>query len=80
MSEWISVKDRLPITEDDMNGRNYDDIDIIITDGELVEFGAFQAGNTTDFWSCFTSDDNSSIVDSEVTHWMPLPEPPNNND
>jgi len=74
--DWIPVSERLPITEDDMDNKSYMDIEVIVTDGESVEFGSFQAGNTSNFWSCFVTDIYSSIVDSTVTHWMPLPPKP----
>ena len=72
MSEWISVKDRLP-DEDELrvlvvaNGR----INDVILQGayELAEY----LGNGV--WIL----DNTLIAetqDFEVTHWMPLPEPP----
>lgn len=71
MSEWISVKDRLPeithIVRD--NGDGYsDDVLMLFTDGtiEVIEFelrdGVVETGHG-----------NSLDI---VTHWMPLPEPP----
>lgn len=71
MSEWISVKDRLPISE--------------VDDECLAGFVlAFSQGNSaTPAVVCFQLSeslkeiewipDNSWFV---VTHWMPLPEPP----
>ena len=59
--EWISVDDRLPEI-----GRDY-----LVTDGIVCMVAAFrtQAG-IWDFWTIKWWDT------SDVTHWMPLPEPP----
>ena len=58
MSEWISVKERLPDIETwvlvhCVNGK-------ITSDLRIAPFGKFMI----------------SPVYGEVTHWMPLPEPP----
>ena len=64
MSEWISVKDRLPEHAQDC---------LIAWAGERSVFEAeFGISSDGSYWS-FVSDD------AEVwhpTHWMPLPEPP----
>ena len=72
MSEWISVEDRMPITKDDLvdAGITYRDEEVIATNGRGVWPERFVAGNTLTFWCRFTG-----LI--EVTHWMPLPEPPN---
>ena len=51
VQEWISVKDRLPETEDVFLCWSKDLADMMF---------------------CYTSD----FMQLEVTHWMPLPEPP----
>lgn len=64
MSEWISVEDRLPIGEDHL---------LYLNDG--VELPGCVVG----YWGRLTA---SWMVNSEreyglpVTHWMPLPSPP----
>ncbi len=61
MSEWISVKDRLP--EDDS---------FVITINEFgyYRFLAFDG-------ECWRTDDHKMMgLVVPVTHWMPLPEPP----
>ena len=69
--KWISVKDRLPITEEDIGDRNYLDVEVICFDGRSVSAIVFEAGNTVHFWCGFHND-----YGKVVTHWMPLPEPP----
>jgi hypothetical protein len=70
MSDWISVDDRLPITESNMikANSNYMTVDVICFDGDIVYVDEFRAGNTNDFWSEFDS--------HTVLKWMPLPPPP----
>ena len=60
MAEWISVKDRLP----DKNG-NY--LVSVTSDFAGVHVANFQSGEAF-LWYPF--------IKSDVTHWMPLPEPP----
>jgi hypothetical protein len=70
MSEWISVKDRLPITVIYMeeNNLNFHSVEIICFDGDNVYADYFDAGNTLHFWGSFAS--------TKPTHWMSLPKPP----
>jgi len=65
--EWISVDEYLPLTEND-EFESYYDVEVIVYAGGYVEFDLFTAGRSPKFWSKFDTDD--------VTHWMPLPEPP----
>ena len=60
--EWISVKDRLPDS-------NYGSVLIYTKDGGVAEG---QYYDTIKAWLQF----RWSVEDAEVTHWMPLPEPP----
>ncbi len=86
MSEWISVKDRLP----------KEDADVILLVREVEHYGRHDEKRKTYYW-IFTgwhidgewatiychgyrkiADENEKYPLSEhtVTHWMPLPEPP----
>lgn len=64
MSEWISVKERLPeeVTRVITYDGTHNIVDMHVYDGE--GFRVCRAVN--DLW----------IYDDCVTHWMPLPEPP----
>jgi len=63
MSEWISVKDRLPTNIKDV---------LFYTDSSLcIETGWFDCDDT---FNWFTHDD--VYLQSCVTHWQPLPKPP----
>lgn len=63
MSEWISVEDRLP---DDVSVQG---MVVCIIDNKHIAFGEY-ADNYGKF-ACY----GYGITD-DVTHWMPLPEPP----
>lgn len=69
--EWISVKDRIPPRELDY---------IIVFDGNDVFTAMFfvNDGKATTFFSCCYGKEYLKI--KNVTHWMPLPEPPEKND
>lgn len=76
MSEWISVKDKLP-DKDDIN-------DYLITDGKRCFVGFYR--HKVKAWDNFTLGwvqeyySDGSVEDIEITHWMPLPEPPKDGD
>ncbi|EMX4876977.1 DUF551 domain-containing protein [Escherichia coli] len=57
---WISCSDRMPDNNHDV---------LFFDVWGYIRIGWFSA----DDWSWFTSDDGCCM---EVTHWMPLPEPP----
>lgn len=61
MSEWISVKDRLP-----------DSSEIVIVEGGIARF----VRHPYEHWVTETSFSHGREIQWEVTHWMPLPEPP----
>ena len=58
MSKWISVKDRMPETYDD----------VLILDAFNNMF--------TGYYEHQEWHDNYGCAADDVTHWMPLPEPP----
>lgn len=77
MSEWISVKDRLPSRE----GLEPDEVEYVLVSeqyfaaitGEKLGSYVSICGFGHDGWSKF---DNFGCVRTEnITHWMPLPEP-----
>ena len=61
--DWISVDDRLPKTFTLILffGKEYDDV---------TRHGQYGGGR---WYDCDWSDDP---IESEITHWMPLPKPP----
>jgi hypothetical protein len=66
MSEWISVKDRLPESEDHEGycATRY----LVATDGFGIHLALFLEH---EWWA-----DYLSKIVIPITHWMPLPEPP----
>jgi hypothetical protein len=69
MGEWISVDERLPeaSSPDGM-------IHVLVwCNKERDVFkGVMLESESGHFWGCYPG----SAVSSDVTHWMPLPEPP----
>lgn len=60
--EWISVKDRLP--------QKYSNVLI------YTSFGYVTNGMWVPYKNIFVYDRGYELEKDEVTHWMPLPEPP----
>jgi hypothetical protein len=65
-SDWISVKDRLP---DDVK-------DVIVCD----EFGLVYPAYYYTFDGCWMYSFAAERCEHKITHWMPLPEPPESED
>lgn len=68
--EWISVKDKLP--------PNGDELVLVVVHGyrgDIVSMNAVEIGSYTskDGWILKTFPE---LENMQVTHWMPLPEPP----
>ncbi|ELH6243567.1 DUF551 domain-containing protein, partial [Escherichia coli] len=59
---WISCSELMP--------KGY--ADVLVTDGEHVEVKWWDESG---YWNSWT-ELNSDIFADEITHWMPLPEPP----
>lgn len=62
MGEWIKCSERMP----------GDFEDVLVSDGVDVEV---MWRDCDGFWDCWAPR-NSNISSDDVTHWMPLPEPP----
>ncbi|QHJ79998.1 MAG: hypothetical protein [Bacteriophage sp.] len=78
MSKWVSVKERMPLSEPKPLD-TYKSIEVIVTDGVSVTSmecasGCPMTDNGYKPWVEFTS--YGAIPPSEVSHWMPLPELP----
>lgn len=67
MNEWISVKERLPSIRDDGIAECY-----LISDGNLIHMAYYVTGE----WRFCESGQITEPMFYEVTHWMPLPKPP----
>lgn len=67
MSEWISVKERLPSVRDDGIAECY-----LVSDGDLIHMAYYVINE----WRFCESGQITEPMFYEVTHWMPLTEPP----
>lgn len=63
MSEWISVKERLP--------KAYTDVVLLVGSKQIPKIGEFDSACHD--WNI---DEIGSVAITAVTHWMPLPKPP----
>lgn len=72
MTKWISVKDRLPELQDRGPDENPDSGPVLVTDGKCIEIGVIWKYGTYESFKPNYREDFE-----EVTHWMPLPEAPN---
>ena len=70
---WISIADRKPIEQKDFSGV-FQWVDVIASGGGEVCKMTYQAGKSGGYWSAFSS--YGEINAEKVTHWQPLPAPP----
>lgn len=68
MSEWVSVKDRLP--------EKMADVLMYFREGNMTVGFWYDGDEHITFWSSYTDGGYYTDCDSEPTHWMPLSEPP----
>lgn len=67
MSDWISVKDKLPKKSHD---------DVLVKDGKGIYIS--HLGNDLKNWfDYFDFNHHRHVFTEDVTHWQPLPETPN---
>ena len=84
VQEWISVKERLPendgsylVTMNSFGGRKYIGVRWFAKDGEAVN--EYELAGQENVWYYHDSEWGYISIDS-VTHWMPLPQLPKEND
>lgn len=71
MSEWIKCSERMPL---ELSDEHTDAVDVIVTDGEMVGVCECRSGYMPYPWVEWS---NYGDIDAkQITHWMPLPEPP----
>lgn len=73
--EWISVKGRLPESDIEKNSR-IETEKVIAYDGNRILFGNFTIYKYDNSFEFYGEDTEGTYSVWKVTHWMPLPEPP----
>lgn len=70
---WIPCSERLPEQSEEGQQPNVKCSDcVMVTDGRLIHMAYF----VNDSWCFADCGEVSELVEYKVTHWMPLPEPP----
>lgn len=72
MQNWIKCSERMPInpTSEEVYGQ----VQCLVTDGSIVGVCDYQSGNRPEAWAYWS--EYGDISPDEITHWQPLPEPP----
>ena len=71
MMEWISVENRLPEIKNRGKKENPCSDSVLVTDGVEIQVGnRWICGNKEYFLPYYR------LTIEDITHWMPLPEPP----
>ena len=75
VQEWISVKDRLPVKESQAYEREWAEYPmyIVMIDKAFLPNSLYYDWRDS-VWFDFR--DDGTIAEYQVTHWMPLPQPP----
>jgi hypothetical protein len=74
--EWISVKDRLPLKPS--ADIVFEQQEYLVTDGVIVGVCDFQRGNGAgNPWASWGMYGYGGLPRQSITHWMELPQPPN---
>jgi len=63
--KWISVKDKLP--EYTAHASCFEFVAVLASDGESVFEALYEDGS----WEIY------GVKTNKITHWMPMPDPPN---
>lgn len=77
MSEWISVDDRLPDLSEKPNWMRSEEVIVATRKGSVMH--AFWSSNgyaKTERGRRPRWERGDRILEADITHWMPLPEPP----
>ena len=72
---WVDIEKELHVTGLDEEYPHASEM-ILLSDGEFVYYGQYE--NSKEFGKSFIDANGDDFADDgvEITHWMPMPEPP----
>ena len=74
--EWISVSDRLPEVVLVLSGKSgYSDDVLVFIDGDVKIAHLWKSSRDKIKWVIHQPDESWDVPE-QITHWMPLPQPP----
>ena len=74
--EWISCKDKMPDTSEQGMDSKYSDCCLVCDEFGWIGMGYYITDGQKSWWEFADAQNKNKIDWTEVTHWMPLPEPP----
>lgn len=76
VDRWISVDDKLPDTPEQGIDAKYSDCCLVCDDFGWIGMGYYLTDGKKSWWEVADAQNKNKIDWTEITHWMPLPEPP----
>lgn len=74
---WISCSERMPETlTETLDGRYSDCCLVFAEETEWIGMAYYRTNNSKSWWEFADAQNKPKIDWAEITHWMPLPEPP----
>ena len=79
-AKWISTKERMPDTSEQGMDVKYSDCCLVCDDFGWIGMGYYMTDGKKSWWEFADAQNKIKIDWTEITHWMPLPEPPKDGD
>ena len=74
--KWISCKDKMPDTPEQGMDAMYSDYCLVCDDFGWIGMAYYMTDGQKSWWEFADAQNKIKIDWTEITHWMPLPEPP----
>lgn len=76
VDRWINCKDKMPDTPEQGMDAKYSDCCLVCDDFGWIGMGYYLTDGKKSWWEFADAQNKIKIDWTEITHWMPLPEPP----